>query len=125
MEEDKLQQLLINQTKIMSALGGDEFGNLGLVERQKIDDQKFSDINDSLNELKDTQQLIIKGQELQQQQTDNVEQRLSAIEDFYIFFRTLTSVKKKTIVWLTTLVSTLGALIAYAKDIAQFIKTNF
>lgn len=82
--------------KVLDLLKGDEFGNEGLVSKQRRDDEFRIEIHQDLKVIKSNQ--------------EGLDGRLESLESFFEFFKLLTAVKRKTLIIIGSIIALLGSL---------------
>ena len=98
-------------------------GNDGLLSRQKRDEERHKEIIEEIRTIKDAQEILTEGQSNQNIINANINKRLESVEDFLMWFRALTSVKKKYAAFIGFMLSVFGVIFTKFQEIIEQIKS--
>jgi len=104
-EAEILQELRDSVKELYTCIvGNEQIGITGIVQRQLQDEQEWKETHETLKEINQT---------LKNQVTvnDELKERLETLEHFVLFFKSLGSVKKKTIAVIGGSIAALGTII--------------
>lgn len=117
-EKEILEKQGRNIEKVLDILRGDEFGNdPGLIARQKQDEANQDRIFKSLD-------AITKLQEQQIKVNENIEVRMKSVEEFVSFFKALSLIRRKSIIFIGAFISGIGYLVMNLNQIWDFFFTK-